>query len=514
MPSTIPIVHQLLARMRTGGDFPAMARTVGLISQLTSSVATSNSELADTILQDYGLTQKILRIVNTVAYAHYDQVTTISRAVLLMGFDRIRAVATGLILFEHLQAQAKTGALADAVNMSFFSAVLGRTIAERASFADPEEAFIGSLFHNLGRTLVALYLPDRHAAVLAWREGEPERAPQAVLGASYATIGVGVAEALSLPEKIVRSVQRVVGAEARSSMTDAEKLACVATLANDITDVLAGPGEGREKQAGIARLVRSYGPHFAAIEGTTVDVVGHVLKVLRENSNLFSLDLPGSSFLNGLGEWRIASLVGGSADSVAAEVTGTGALASTGVEADSPEEILTRGMHEITSLLLAGSSLDDVLRVVLETIYRALGVGRARVFFLIRDPAAPLARFRFGFGQAPSEMKAWFEVPVGGTDDLFGLAMRQQKDLVVRDLSAPEVAPLVPAWYRQRLIPGRSVILLPLVLDERAVGLFYVDAETTQASPLSGTMINYLKVLRGQAALAIQQRSRPQDRKR
>ena len=50
--------------------------------------------------------------------------------------------------------------------------------------------------------------------------------------------------------------------------------------------------------------------------------------------------------------------------------------------------MLTRGLHEITSLLVTEFTLDDVLRVILETIYRALGVGRTRAFFLLKDPTA------------------------------------------------------------------------------------------------------------------------------
>ena len=144
-----------------------MARTVGLIGSLTSSEATSSGVLADTILQDYGLTQKVLRLVNTAAFAQYDEVTTITRAVLLMGFERIRGIATGLVLFEHLQKQARTGPLVDTLNMSFYSAILGRNLAEHSRFADTEEAFISALFHRLGRLLVAFYLPEDYEAIQA-----------------------------------------------------------------------------------------------------------------------------------------------------------------------------------------------------------------------------------------------------------------------------------------------------------------------------------------------------------
>ena len=162
-----PVVERILASLRDNGDFPAMETTVSQVSQLASSEDTSTSVLADAVLQDYGLAQKLLRLVNTAAFAQRHQVTTISRAVLLLGFERVRTVATGLILFEHLQAQAKTPELVDALTMSFYSAILGRAIADQTHFVDPEEAFISALFHNLGRTLVALYLPAEMAAINA-----------------------------------------------------------------------------------------------------------------------------------------------------------------------------------------------------------------------------------------------------------------------------------------------------------------------------------------------------------
>ena len=85
--------------------------------------------------------------------------------------------------------------------------------------------------------------------------------------------------------------------------------------------------------------------------------------------------------------------------------------------AELPEVVLTQGLHDITSLLVTECTLDDVLRVILETIYRALGVVRTRAFFLLKDPSAPKARFRFGMGQSPADVRTWAEVPLRGAQD-------------------------------------------------------------------------------------------------
>ena len=57
-------VELILSRLRESGEFPAMSKTVGAISQLTASSDTSTSALANAVLQDYCLAQKLLRLVN------------------------------------------------------------------------------------------------------------------------------------------------------------------------------------------------------------------------------------------------------------------------------------------------------------------------------------------------------------------------------------------------------------------------------------------------------------------
>ena len=509
MPTTSPAVELILARLRESGDFPAMAKTVGSVSALTSSEDTSISALADTVLQDYGLAQKLLRLVNTLAYAQHGQVTTVSRAVLLMGFDRVRTVATGLMLFEHLQGQARTPALLDALNMSFYSAILGRSIAGQIGLADREETFISALFHNLGRTLVALYLPAESQAIRAGGEQQQESAVTRVLGMSYASIGMAVARALNLPERLLQSMSRVTGAQAHASMTDEEKLGALATLSNGVADALATSASPKTKKQAIERLVKSYGPQFKALDGKTMDtLIAGAETELHEHSKTFKLNLEGSTFATGLSEFKADAIVSASVGHISS-VSAADGLVDLGPSdlpaEDVPETVLTQGLHEVTSLLVTEFTLDDVLRVILETIYRALGVARTRAFFLLKDATLPKARFRFGMGQSAADMRTWMEVPLKGTQDLFVLALNQARDLVIKDLRSADLDPLVPEWYRATTLERRYAVLLPLVVNQKSVGLFYIDGDDSGARLLTAPVLNNLKVLRSQAVLGIHQ---------
>jgi HD-like signal output (HDOD) protein len=506
-----PVVERILASLRRNGDFPAMESTIGQVSQLSSSEPASASVLVDAMLQQHGVAQKFLRLVNTAAFVHGQQVTTISRAVLLLGFERARTVAAALILIEHLQAQAKSQELMDALTRSFYSATLGRAIADRTGFIDPEEAFIAALLHNLGRIVVALHLPDERDAIeKASAVGDSNAPADHDPGLSYARVGIAIANVVNLPGRLGRSMTCVPGTHVNDSMSDEEKLGALATLTNRITDTLASDAPGGDKRAEIVRLIRSYASHLSALDGSIDGLLAKATIDLEALSKAFGLAAPNRALVTGLGERRIASL--GSSEKKRADTGSAAGSLIEGADADLhadelPEATLTRGLHEITGLLIGEYTLDDVLRVILETMYRALGVGRTRTLFLLKDLTAPVVRYRFGLGLSPTETTAWQEVSLGRGDEIFSLALGRQKDLVIKDSTAPEVAPFLRDWHRRLLVSSRFVVLLPLVVDQRALGLFYVDGDQAGASLLTSPVLNYLKVLRGQAVIAIHQKS-------
>ena len=304
-------------------------------------------------------------------------------------------------------------------------------------------------------------------------------------------------------------MHRVLGPQAHPAMVDDERLACLATLSNGITDALATHGSPKMKKHAIDKLVTSYGTLFAGLEGDMVAaLIASAEAELREHAKAFRLDLDGSAFATGLSELRSDSLAVADA-SHSAMVSAAGGLVDLSAEdlpaEDVPEVVLTQGLHEITNLLVTEFTLDDVLRVILETIYRALGVGHTRAFFFLKDASQPKARFRFGMGQSPADMRVFMEVPLKGTQGLFALALAQERDLVIKDLAAPDLQPLLPDWYRSATQERRYAVLLPLVVNQKAVGLFYVDGDEAGARLLTPTVLNNLKVLRSQAVLAIHQ---------
>jgi len=90
----------LLRRMRHKSDFPAMSDSVVRIQRVAASEKESLGSLSNEILKDVALTNKLLRMVNTAHYQHAGggSISTVSRAIALVGFAGIRNMALSLVL--------------------------------------------------------------------------------------------------------------------------------------------------------------------------------------------------------------------------------------------------------------------------------------------------------------------------------------------------------------------------------------------------------------------------------
>jgi len=161
----------VMSRVRQDADFPAMSPTVNLVSLLSQSSEASIDELANIILQDYGLTSKILKIVNSVYYMGFGEVTTISRAIILLGIQNLKAMVLGTTFVDSGGKNAGLSHLKDLMPRVIFSGALGRQIAKTIDYSNEEEVFVCSLFNSLGEILVAYYAPEKHAKIRSLLSG-------------------------------------------------------------------------------------------------------------------------------------------------------------------------------------------------------------------------------------------------------------------------------------------------------------------------------------------------------
>ena len=89
----VPAKDRIIEMICNNPDLPTLGSSLSSIVQLSSSDDESTEQLANLILADVSLTQKIIRLSNSVTFRGSSNqiVTNISRAVQLLGLDTIKA---------------------------------------------------------------------------------------------------------------------------------------------------------------------------------------------------------------------------------------------------------------------------------------------------------------------------------------------------------------------------------------------------------------------------------------
>jgi hypothetical protein len=172
-----------------------------------------------------------------------------------------------------------------------------------------------------------------------------------------------------------------------------------------------------------------------------------------------------------------------------------------------PSEVLTAGIQDITHTLAQESfQLNQVLRMILETIYRALGF--RNVVFALRDPRSGTLTGRFGLGEDVQTLVSQFAVPLGDgrapAQDLLAAVCQKGSDMLIADAAAAQVAKRLPPWL-QRTEQARTFLLLPLVMKGATFALIYADRAQAGSIAAGEKELSLLRTLRSQAVMAFRQ---------
>ena len=507
----------ILARLHENIDFPAMSRTMNMINQLEAAEDASVTELANIVLRDYALTSKVIKVINSVSYAQFGEVTTISRAINLLGFENIKNICLTLMLFGHFRDNSSNIEHFDTMIKSFFSGFLAQKICGKISFDNREEAFICSLLHNFGKMLITFALPDtiKEIKLISREKGISEdAAAMSVLGRRYEEIGMLIAKEWNFPNKIVRSMHKLRSMEIKATTDETDKLISITSLANEISDILSSSSEKKEMDERIDKLAEMYKAPFAEMNLKMIaGVINDSLEDLNQFSRLFNINIDKVPFNGHLLAWsdkagtpEVIAAGTSQADFTTEELESIDIIVEYGKE-DTPDSIFAKGLQDVTCSLLSNSSLNDVIRIVLETIYRAMQLsGEAKALFLVKDTEVPAMHIRFGLGSGIEEMKKWFNVALDDSRDIFNKAIVKQHDLVIKNIDSPVIKKLLPQWFKSKTSVGIYFILLPIIINDKAIGMFYVEDKKEGFQKVSAEHLNYLKILRDQTVVAIRQK--------
>lgn len=285
----------VLSHLDSLPTLPAIAVRLLQVTALSDSDA---SDVIKLLRGDQSLTARILSVAASAALGVREPVTTLERAVPLIGFAAVRSIVLATSVFDCFgkrSADSRGGAFdrvefwKHALAVACAARRLARAVPDMG--VDPEEAYVAGLLHDLGKVALAAVFPkayDRIVAQVNQSRGDIADHERAVLGADHTVAGRRVAERWRLPRDLQETIWlHHLAADALPSSVGRPRLIGTVQLA----DTLA-----REQRIGYSgnHVFYETSPRLADRLGFTVTHLSVVVEALgtdvAEQATLLGLD--------------------------------------------------------------------------------------------------------------------------------------------------------------------------------------------------------------------------------
>jgi putative nucleotidyltransferase with HDIG domain len=205
-------MRKLIGGIRT---LPTLPVIIARLTKMLADPETSVRKVTGLLAEDQALTAKILKLANSAYYGFPGQIASVDHAVVMLGFGGVRDVALSasvIELFRGSPAQAeemkRLFVPARFWEHSIAAGVACRMLARSRKLADPEEAFVAGLLHDIGKLIMYEHMPVMFLEILqdCRDRARPFVAAEAERDCSHAALGRLLVEEWKLPERISEPV--------------------------------------------------------------------------------------------------------------------------------------------------------------------------------------------------------------------------------------------------------------------------------------------------------------------
>ena len=264
-------------------ELPTLPAVAVRLLEVTSSDASSARDVIALIANDPSLTTRVLQLLHRAEIGVSSQITSVERAVVMLGFDAVRCMTLAVSVFQSLGRDSKHKAIhfdrdefwkhsvATACCAELLAAELGPATASTA------EAFVCGLLHDIGKVALDAALPksfDRVVEAADLLRGNIADLERTIIGLDHMVVGKRLAERWGLPVPMRECVW--LHGQAPAALPANVKNPLLVNLVT-LADVLV-----REQHLGYSGNYAFTLPRLALIEavGLTPEAVGEAMRKL------------------------------------------------------------------------------------------------------------------------------------------------------------------------------------------------------------------------------------------
>ena len=244
-------------------ELPPLPLVVHELMHVMRDAECSSDHVNRILSSDQALASKILRLVNSSFYGLPGRVSTIPRAVVILGHAAVRNFTAGLAVMERLGARLPASRRQSYWQHALATAAGAEVLARRVELPDPDEAFVAGLLHDIGHLILMMALPDEHAAAAeAGLLGDVEQ-ERVIVGLDHCRAGRQLLQHWQLPAPLLESVRLHHATDACRSA--GVSLLTVVALSDRLSRVLGASGEGAAADDDVVELAAALRLEPAAV---------------------------------------------------------------------------------------------------------------------------------------------------------------------------------------------------------------------------------------------------------
>jgi putative nucleotidyltransferase with HDIG domain len=270
------------------GNLPPVPHVAAKMMELVGKEETSVRDLQRVISADPALTARILKMANSVFYSFDQKITTLSHAIVILGF---RAVQSMAIAASTRSIFVKKGAQFGLKEKLLWEHSVGvatgcRQIARTVGYENEETAFITGLLHDIGKAVLNQVIPKKYGRIVeqVYNDGRPfADVEQETLGFDHSHIGALIAQKWNFDWGMVETIAYHHRSEAQTGGV----LASVLALSNHLAKVL---GIGLERVPEGAASADHWSAAALGLDEGACREIQEVLKTgLEEEKKLYAV---------------------------------------------------------------------------------------------------------------------------------------------------------------------------------------------------------------------------------
>ena len=187
--------EKLFYRIKESGHVPVLPEILVRLLEACDNEATPLTQVASLIDKDPSLSYKVLQLVNSAYFGLKTTYSGVDQAVVYLGANSVKNMAVTAAVHQVFNNERFNSLKYFNIHSFWYHclkcASLSRRIAEHTGLANPDDAYLGGLLHDLGKLVMVSAYPEQYESVLAdsLQQHDLLEAEQNHIGATHSEIG-------------------------------------------------------------------------------------------------------------------------------------------------------------------------------------------------------------------------------------------------------------------------------------------------------------------------------------